>query len=360
MRYKSPQIAGDVAYTKWRREVAMSNVPRISIKDIAKAAKVSHSTVSRALRGNPLVKSETRDSIKRIAREMHYSPDFWARGLVTGRTQTIGIVVTSIDDPFVAGVIQGIESTAYEHDYTVILMSSYADPEREMSAVNTLSSRRVDGVIVESSRVGALYQKYLDQIGVPIVLLNSHSEQTGRHTYSVTVDNQEGGYTATQYLIDAGHRRIAYITGPANHSSNSGRLAGYRQALTESDIKFDPELIALGNGRADGGGQAWPSLARLAPRPTAVFCFNDMTAIGLLQALRASGVNVPADLSVVGFDDIPFARYIDPSLTTINQPAVDMGKQAMRMALALMTNTSHVTDVVIAGKLVVRESTAPA
>jgi len=336
----------------------MPRTRRVSIKDVAKAVGVSHSTVSRALSGKPVVKSETLERIKRLAREMGYSPDAWARSLVMGRTLTVGVVVTSVADPFIAEVIQGIESTAYENGYTVILASSNSDPEREMGAVNMLRSKRVDGVIVASSRVGALYQDRLKQIGVPVVLLNSHSEQSGRYTFSVTVDNQQGGHSATRHLIELGHRRIAYITGPANHSSNVGRLAGYRQALTEAGLGFDPALVVLGNGRVDGGEQAWPLLTELAEAPTAAFCYNDMSAFGLLRVVRALGLDVPRDLSVVGFDDIPFASYVCPPLTTVAQPKVEMGKRAMQMSLALMAGDLQVSDVVVKGELIVRESSA--
>jgi DNA-binding LacI/PurR family transcriptional regulator len=338
----------------------MSNRPRVSIKDIAKAAGVSHSTVSRALSHSPLVQADTRARIQRLADEMGYSPDAWARSLVMGQTQTVGVVVTTIADPFIAEVMQGIESTGYEHGYTVLLASSNSDPAREMAAVEMLRSKRVDGVIVTSSRVGALYQDHLDRIGVPVVLLNNHSEQSGRYTFSVTVDNLHGGHLATQHLIQLGHRRIAYVSGPAGHSSSEGRLEGYRQALGEADIVFDPALVTPGNGRTEAGELGLATLKALAQPPTAVFCYNDVTAIGLLRATKSSGLSVPQDWSVVGFDDIPFAACVSPSLTTIAQPQFEMGQQAMQMLLTLMSastpSEAQVTDLVVKGQLVIRES----
>jgi len=334
---------------------------RVSIKDIAKAAGISHSTVSRSLRDSPLVNPETKARIQRLAREMGYSPDASARSLVLGQTRTVGVVVTNISDPFIAEVVQGIESAAYAHSYTVILASSNSDPSREMASVEMLRSKRVDGVIVTSSRVGALYQEHLERIGVPVVLINNHSEQSGRYTFSITVDNQHGGHLATRHLIELGHRRIAYITAQVNHSSNMGRLAGYQQALSEAGIPFDPAWVAVGNGRVDGGEQCWSALTALADPPTAVFCYNDMTAIGLLRAVLRAGLTVPQDLSVVGFDDIPFASYVFPPLTTIAQPQFEMGQQAMQMALALMTETPsdlQTSDISIKGQLIVRESSS--
>jgi len=330
-----------------------------SIKDIAKAAGVSHSTVSRALSDSPLVKAETKVHIQRLAQEMGYFPDAIARSLVTQRTHSVGVVVTTITDPFVAEVVQGIEDTAQADDYSVILASSASEPERELAAVEMLRAKRVDSVIVTSSRVGALYLEHLERIGVPVVLVNNHNEQSGRYTFSVSVDNEHGGHLATTHLIEQGHRRVAYVSGPADHSDDAERLAGCRRALDEAGIPFDSALVIPGNGRLDGGERALLTLTDLADPPGAVFCYNDMTAIGLMSAARRAGLSVPEELAVVGFDDIPLAAHCFPPLTTVAQPQRDMGRQAMGMALALMTaddSTTPFSDIVVRGRLVVRES----
>lgn len=332
----------------------------VSIKDIAKAAGVSHSTVSRALSNSPLVSEETKARIQILAREMGYSPDAQARSLVMGRTQTIGVVATTITDPFIAEVLQSVESTAHSHGYSVLWASSHAEPEREIAAVEMLHSKRVDGVIVTSSRIGALYQQHLDRLHVPVVLINSHSEQRGPYTFSVSVDNHQGGYAAARHLIDLDHRRIAYVCGPADHSDDLARLAGYRDALSEVGIAFDPALVIPGTGRVDGGERALPVLLDSSDPATAVFCYNDMTAIGLLRAARRGGISVPADLAVVGFDDIPLASYVTPSLTTIAQPKGQMGKRAAQMVLAILSESGDdarpVSNITVQGSLVVRES----
>jgi LacI family repressor for deo operon, udp, cdd, tsx, nupC, and nupG len=335
-------------------------VSRVSIKDIAKVAGVSHSTVSRALSDSPLVSAKTKARIQHLAREMGYSPDAQARGLVMGRTQTVGVVVTTITDPFIAEIVQAVEQTAYDHDYTVILATSNAQPEREIAAVEMLRSKRVDGVIVTSSRVGALYQEHLDRLGVPVVLINSHRQQSGSYTFSVNVDNQHGGCLATEHLIQLGHRRIAYIGGPEGNSDDLARMAGYRQALERAGIAFDPDLVVWGTGRAGGGERAWPTLQALADPPSAVFCYNDMTAIGLLRAIRQARLAVPSDLAVVGFDDIPFASYVQPTLTTVAQPKPEMGRRAMEMVLTLLSDDTEegqpASNILVQGKLIVRES----
>ncbi len=333
---------------------------RVSIKDIARAAGVSHPTVSRALSDSPLISEETKARIQRLAQEMGYSPNALARGLVTRQTYSVGVVVTTIADPFVAEVVQGVEATAHDHGYTVILCNSEATPEREIASVEMLHSKRVDGVIVTASRVGALYLDYLEQTGGPIVLVNNHNEESGRYTFTVGVDNRRGGRLAAEHLVQLGHRRIAYVAGPANHSSDLDRLAGYRQALAKGGIEFDPALVIPGNGRPDGGEAALQAILALDPRPTAVFCYNDMTAIGLIHAAQQVGLSIPQDIAVVGFDDILFASYLYPPLTTIAQPKVEMGRQAMDMVLALITakeeSEEELANIVVQGKLIVRAS----
>ena len=336
----------------------------VSIKDIAKAAGVSHPTVSRALSDSPLVNKDTKLRIQQLAREMGYSPDSLARSLVSGQSRTVGLVVTNIADPFIAEVVQGVEDAAHGCGYTVILCNAHSDPEREISAVETLRSKRVDCVIVTSSRVGALYLEHLERIGVPVVLVNNHNAGSGRYTFSVSVDNRHGGGLATDHLVQLGHRRIAYVTGPADHSDDLDRLAGYRQALEEGGVPFDPARIVQGDGTAGGGERAVPVLLDLDERPTAVFCYNDMTAIGLMRSARAAGLSIPGDLAVVGFDDIPFASYVSPSLTTVAQKKAEMGQWATEMALALIATPNPAggdfSDREVKGQLIVRESTVAA
>jgi DNA-binding LacI/PurR family transcriptional regulator len=332
----------------------------VSIKDIARAADVSHSTVSRALSDSPLVSIETKSRIQSLAREMGYSPDAQARSLVMGRTQTIGVVVTTVTDPFIAEIVQAVERTARDHEYSVILASSSSESEREIAAVEMLQSKRVDGVIVTSSRVGALYQKHLERLRVPVVLINSRSKERDSYTFSVMVDNQHGGFLATEHLIQHGHRRIAYVSGPAGHSDDVERQTGYEEALLSAGIAPDQALVVRGTGRMGGGAKALPTLMALGEPPSAVFCYNDVTATGLLHAAWQARIAVPHDLAVVGFDDIPLASFLQPTLTTIAQPTPMMGKRAVQMVLALMPNeeprTTRVSNVVVQGELIVRES----
>lgn len=330
---------------------------KVSIKDIAARAGVSHSTVSRALSNNPLISEATRRRLQAMAQEMGYSPNAIARGLVRQQTFAIGVIVTTIEDPFVAEVVRGIEEVAGNHGYRVFLGNSHNDSIREVNQVRALREWRVDGVIVASSRVGALYQPLLEEIGAPVVLINNQHLQEGPYLHSVAVDDAQGGELATRFLLSQGHRVIAYLGGPAEYSGVRKRLSGYQRALESAGIAFDPTLVQYANGRFSGGAQV-TALTAHDPAPTAVFCYNDATAIGALAALKRRGQRVPDDISLIGFDDIAFASYVDPPLTTIHQAKDEMGRLAMRMLLDLLSGR-QVSNVLLPGRLMVRGSTRP-
>jgi len=329
----------------------------VSIKDIARIAEVSHSTVSRALRDSPLISEETKARIRRIAQEMGYSPSAIARGLVTKRTHTLGLVVTTIADPFVAEVVRGIEERALDEGYSIILCQSQSDPDREIAAVEILREKRVDAIIITASRVGNLYIPLLEKLSVPIVLINN--QQEGRYVHSVGTDNLQGGQLAARYLLELGHTRLGYITGPEWAAASKQRLEGARHALQERGLDFDPALIAQGDGRAGGGEAAMAQLLQQPAPPTAIFCYNDVTAIGAMRVAQQQGLRVPEDISIMGYDDIAFTAYVTPPLTTIRQHKYEMGCQATEMALTLLSGGEKVENVLVPGQLVVRESCAP-
>jgi DNA-binding LacI/PurR family transcriptional regulator len=329
----------------------------ISIKDIARVAKVSHSTVSRALHNSSLVNHETAERIRQIAREKGYRPSAVARSLVTRKTRTIGVVVTRIADPFIAEVVNGIEEVANDHGYSVFLANSNADPDREVKVVHSFHERRVDGILVTASRVGALYMPLLTEMRVPTVLINN--QHPGEFVHSVMIDNPAASRQATEHLLQLGHKRIAYIGDQFGFQSDIERFAGYRSTLEVADIPFFPELTAHGDGKAEGGMRAMEKLLGLADPPTAVFCYNDMSALGALRAIHAHGLRVPDDISVVGFDDLFIASYISPTLTTISQPMRQMGSMAMEILLNLFSGSNSKTNMKVQGQLIVRESTAP-
>jgi DNA-binding LacI/PurR family transcriptional regulator len=205
--------------------------------------------------------------------------------------------------------------------------------------------------------VGALYLPLLEEMKVPIVLINN--EHPGQFVHSVTIDNLNAGRVAARHLVELGHKRIGYLGNRFGLQADMERFSGYRQILEEADIGFQPELVAHGDGRPEGGMSAMERLLALPEPPTAVFCYNDMEAIGALRAVREHGLTVPGDVSVVGLDDLFLASYTDPPLTTIQQPKHQMGRLAVEILLQLLSGGKPDSHVTLAGKLIVRQTTAP-
>jgi LacI family transcriptional regulator len=335
----------------------------ISIQDLARSAGVSHSTVSRALRHSPLISVEVRERIQHLAQEMGYTPNAIARSLQTQRTHTIGLVVTSIADPFFADVMRGVEEVARPAGLSVILSASHNDPEQEMLAIETLHHRRVDGILVAASRITDQHMERLRRINVPTVLINNQSEDQHEGMYSVTVDDYVGAQLAVEHLLELGHHAIGYLGVCNRPKSNQRRRAGYCDRLAAAGVAHRntwvvsaPEVDEVHDDDLAAGQALLYSL--LEAGVTAVLCYNDMVAIGVLMACREQGIVVPRDLSVVGFDDIALARYVAPSLTTIYQPKRELGHHAMQMLLDLL-NERPVQSQVLSPTLVQRRSTAP-
>ncbi len=330
----------------------------VSIKDIARQADVSHSTVSRALRNSPLVHPETAEKIRAIAASSGYRVSAVARSLVSQRTQTIGVVVTNIGDPFNAEVVSGIEDVANAFGYSVLLASSQSDPVRELGVVHSFEERRVDGIIVNSSRVGSLYQELLSSLSIPVVFINNHNP--GGFAYSVSIDDVAGARQVTEHLLALGHTRLAYIGDRFGLQSNLDRMAGFQDALERAPQARRPPIIVYGDGTSAGGAQAMKELLESGQNPTAVFCYNDRTAIGALSTIQERGLRVPEDISVTGFDDLPVSSFCHPPLTTLRQPMNGMGRQAMQILEQLLSRTSQPPDMAnkFIGNLIVRQSTA--
>ncbi|MFN7996359.1 MAG: LacI family DNA-binding transcriptional regulator [Bryobacteraceae bacterium] len=328
----------------------------VSIKDLARLVGVSHSTVSRALRSSPVVNAETALLIQKVAQQQGYRVSLIGRSLVTRRSMTVGCVATDIADPFVGGVVNGIEEVANQEGYAVFLATSHADPKREVEVVRSFHERRVDGVIVPASRVGSLYLPLLAELSIPVVLINN--QHPGSYTYSVSIDNGRAARLMTRHLLKLGHRRIAYIGHRAGGQVDTDRLDGYRSELRKSRLAFDPDLVLHADATPESGHAAMRRLIANGSA-TAVFCYDDMTALGALGAAYAAGVNVPGDISICGFDDLLLASYTSPPLTTIRQPMKEMGRRAAEILLALLQGKGSQRQVKFTGELIVRQSTAP-
>ena len=326
----------------------------ISIKDIAKAAGVASSTVSRALNDHPRISQETKDRINHLAKEMGYTPSLLARSLVTQDTATIGVVITMASDPFLTHLVTSIEEVAQEQGYSVLMSSSYLDPDRELELVGAFHGRRTRGIIVIGSQVDADYLQMRDRFPLPVVLTNCRT-----YPYSVSTDNPAGAQRAIEHLVQLGHRRIAYIANQRSYRSNLDRMTSYQQVLAAHKIPVDTDLIVESDGTLQGGSAAARILLSRPQSPTAIFCFNDMTAIGVLGALQQAKIRVPERMSVIGFDDIEFAAYCSPPLSTVRQPTDLMGQRLIHMLLALIQGQEDVAPEVLPAELIIRESTGP-
>jgi DNA-binding LacI/PurR family transcriptional regulator len=251
--------------------------------------------------------------------------------------------------------VQGVEETAERNGFSVFLSSSYRDAERELAMVRSFHERRANGIIVTGSQLDERYLELGDQLALPIVLINCRT-----YPYSVYADNLSGARQAVAYLVELGHRRIAYVTGQGSHQSNLDRLAGYQQVLTENDLRLEDSLIFSGEGTLACGVRAARRLQTMPQPPTAIFCFNDLTAIGVIRGLQQSGALVPHDYSVVGFDDLELASYYCPALTTVRQPTQRLGQSAIDMLLDLIHGDRNQQPERLPADLVVRDSTGPA
>jgi DNA-binding LacI/PurR family transcriptional regulator len=335
----------------------------VTIKDIARAAGVSHSTVSRALRDHPAIAAQTSGRIKALAVEMGYVPSAVARGLKTSRTQALGVIVTRIDDPFFSELLQGIEKVLREMGYSLFVAASNRDFRRERSIVQAMRERRVDGVILCSTQFSEDHYRQLKGVGLPIVVVGN--QEISSYRPMIVHDDFEGSRQITRHLIDLGHTKIAFLGNGRAERTTQSRLSGYCHEMIIANLPVqDGYVFQAPNGRPDGGDIGVKHFLKLPDPPTAIQCFNDMMAIGALKSLREGGISVPEECSVVGFDDIPLSAYVFPSLTTFQQPKFDLGTQAAQMMARLLQDPpdSALTDtdvVTFRGRLVVRNSTAP-
>lgn len=331
----------------------------VTIKDIAKRAGVSHTTVSRALHGNSLISAETGKRIRKIAAEMGYQPSAAARSLKTNRSQVLGVIVSSLDDPFFSEILQGIEDSVQEGGYSLFIATSLRDPQREQKIVQTLMEHRVDGIIICSTSFSTTQGRHLLDYGFPIVVVNNQSAEGFR--YSIYHDDVDGSCQMTRHLIDLGHRRIAYLGNSLSGRTTLDRLSGYRQEMKSAGLPIPAEYeYQVAGGNPEHGTAATAYFLHLPVRPSAIVCFNDQLATGMLKGLRTAGLDIPADISITGFDNITFSAYTHPPLTTLDQPKRFIGMEAARLLLGLLKHEPDNGEKVITlkGSLLVRSSTA--
>ncbi|GGW75787.1 LacI family DNA-binding transcriptional regulator [Alteromonas halophila] len=326
-----------------------------TIYEVAERAGVSLSTVSRVLNGRATVNAKLKDKVEKAVRELNYRPNSIARSLASNRSDSVGILVSELNTPFFGDLMQAVESTLREADKHVVITVGHNNLKTEQDAVEFLISRNCDAIIMH---VEALSDDFLIDINknrLPIAVVNRHID--GLDQSSITLNNELGGYLATSHLIGLGHRHIAYITGPMEKRDAAQRLEGHKRALKEAGLTLNASLIYHGHyEEEDGKAGLLAFLSRNLPF-TALVCGNDWMASGAMSCARDLGMSLPADLSIVGFDDVVFAHHVFPRLTTVSNPISQMAEMSARQILNTVYGHDYDVQRLFEPTLVVREST---
>jgi len=330
------------------------------IREVARQAGVSIATVSRALKKPELVKDETRRHVLNTVERLGYTPNTLGSSLRNRRSNSVVVLVPDISNPFFAEIIHGIEQVAHLKGYSVLLGDTQHNPDRESVYANCLKTRQADGLLFLGHRVPASVSSFVRKKGLPIrPIVNACEYSPELGVPGVHVDNEAGAYEAVSHLLELGHRNIGIVTGPMEQGPLSrNRLAGANKALSEKGIRVPDNMIYYGDFSIESGIEAAHTLLDQPHPPSALFCFNDEMAMGVMEYCREKHIIIPDDLSLVGFDDIRFARYCNPPLTTIHQPTKEIGRTAMQVLVELLSgkDIKKMTRILPA-KLVIRAST---
>lgn len=301
-----------------------------TVYDIAHVAGVSVSTVSRILTGSAKVSEDKRIAVEQAIKELDFRPNLMAQSLKSGQSMTVGVLTQHLDSPFTNEMLRGVETKLEGTGYVPIIVSGHWDAQLELTRIQLLIDRRVDGIIILTGHVS---QQNLIELSLQVpIAVAGHNINTD-NIRSFNVNNRLGAYLATQHLLDLGHRKIAHIVGNPDQNDAIERLQGYRQALSTSGIEYNPDLVVEGNFTEEGGRQAIKRLIDNTRDFSAVFCANDQTAYGAILGIKDAQLEIPDDISVIGFDDLPFSTYSNPPLTTVKQPIYETG---VKLAEALL------------------------
>ncbi|MBN1781147.1 LacI family DNA-binding transcriptional regulator [bacterium] len=326
--------------------------------EIARQLNLSTVTVSKALRDHPDISAETTAQVKKVAEQLDYRPDLIARALSSRRSHIIGAVMPEIDHTFFASVMKGIQDVAQDHRYQIILTVSNEDEKQELESIQTLISMRIDGILISISSTTTRYDIFdtIKSKGIPLVFFDRHIMGSGFS--SVIVDDRQGAFNAVEYAIGQGYREIMHFSGPPLITIADERKKGFLDAVKQYGLPFeDAWIVPCGCYEADGYRE-FMTLVRTGRLPEAVFTFNDPVAIGIYDAARESGLRIPGDIGVIGFSDNIISRYLSPPLTTVEQPAVEIGKSAVSLLLEEIQKgqPSIPRQVVVPTRLVIRDS----
>lgn len=329
-----------------------------TMRDVAAAAGVSVTTVSHVINGTRFVSEDLRNRVLEAMEELNYRPNILARGLRVGKTNTIGLIVPDNSNPFFAEVSRVVEDVGFDSGYSVILCNSDGNLDKELTYIAVLVAKQVDGIIFIASSSQSEHLRLLTNEKIPVVVADR--EMPDLDVDLVLVDNSRGGYEATKYLLELGHRRIGCITGPSDITPSAERINAYRQALSEFNVPFEENLVVRGDFQFEGGKRAMSQLLALPKVPSAVFICNDVMAIGAMGSIRSAGLRIPEDISIVGFDDIDQASATWPPLTTVAQPIEQMARIATELLIGRLAGSVDLERkrMVLEAKLVIRSSCA--
>lgn len=338
----------------------MADKPKVTIHDIAKKLNITASTVSRALNNNPRISENTKKIVQKAAKELNYQPNNIAAALRHGKSHVIGVIVPRTDRSFFASVIRGIEEVANKIGYKVIICQTYDNYEKEVQTIDALFSARVDGIIASLGKNTVNFKHFerTQEKGIPLVLFDRTTDAL--EVSQVMINDHLGAYKIVEHLIRQGCRRIAHFTSPKKVSIFKERLRGYTDALKDHGIAFDPELVIDSDLQLEDGRKSMKKLLALDQKPDAVFSASDYAAMGAMQVLKENGIKIPQDIALAGFSNEPFTSFTDPTLTTVDQLSLTMGKVTAELFFEQLNakNKEFIPQkVVLKPEIIIRKST---
>ena len=338
--------------------IEMSSPKDVTIYDIAKALDISPATVSRGLKDHPGIRKDTKKRIQEAARQMGYQHNMFARNLRAKKTNTIGVIIPRLNSYFMSTVIAGMEKVANDRGYILIISQSQESVKKEIASVNTMFNSRVDGILVSLAfdtenieHFDAMLKKE-----IPIIFFDRVAEHT--KCTSVIIDNTKAGYDATNHLLEQGCKKIVYIGGNLSRNVYAERLKGYKQALAEKGIDYEPSLTIINNLSEQAASEAAKQIMKMDPLPDGIFAANDTTGVACIRELKLAGIQVPEQIAVVGFNNDPISWVIEPNLTTIHYPGPEMGEIAATTLINSINNlpSANLNTLVLRHNLIIRQS----
>lgn len=332
----------------------------VTIYDIAKQSGVSRATVSRVINNSGYVKEETREKVLKAIKELNYTPSAIARSLSTNKTNTIGVVVPEINDPFFGEIIKGISQAAEKYDLNIILFDTADSIEKEIKALKLLRQQRIEGIMITPTyteqKFNSEYLKTIQNSGIPIILMDGHIKYDGFS--GVFIDHVKGAYEGTEALIKSGHRKIAIINGNMNSRPAKERLMGYKKALDENNIPLDERYIFYGNYNYEITYEITKEILKMQDRPTAIFVCSNRMSLGCVKAFNEENIKIPEDMAIVGFDKLEVLNILGMNISFVSGPTSELGKIGMKMLVDIINNKNirQINSITLSPELVLKGS----